>query len=190
MNALRTLASSSALRLELQLAILTAALASAAVADLIEETLEGTSLVHRSIEFVLVSAALLTLLRIFKQTKALETAYRQSEASLSSASQEAEKWKENATQYILGLSQAIDAQLKVWQLTPAEMEIALLLLKGLGLKEIAFIRETSERTVRQQAQAVYQKAGLAGRAELSAFFLEDLLTPRDAYSGDHKSHSA
>jgi hypothetical protein len=34
--------------------------------------------------------------------------------------------------------------------------------------------------VRQQAIAVYRKSGLAGRAELSAFFLEDLLLPIDS----------
>lgn len=54
---------------------------------------------------------------------------------------------------------------------------ALLLLKGLSHKVIAEVRATSERTVRQQALAVYRKAGLAGRAELAAFFLEDLLLP-------------
>lgn len=42
---------------------------------------------------------------------------------------------------------------------------------------MARARGTSERTARQQALAVYRKAGLAGRAELSAFFLEDLLLP-------------
>jgi hypothetical protein len=31
--------------------------------------------------------------------------------------------------------------------------------------------------VRQQTLAVYRKTGLAGRAELSAFFLEDLFLP-------------
>jgi len=36
-----------------------------------------------------------------------------------------------------------------------------------------------ERTVRQHAVAVYRKSGLSGRAELSAFFLEDLLLPVD-----------
>ena len=35
----------------------------------------------------------------------------------------------------------------------------------------------SDRTVRQQAVEVYRKSGLSGRAELSAFFLEDLLLP-------------
>jgi DNA-binding NarL/FixJ family response regulator len=63
-------------------------------------------------------------------------------------------------------------------LTEAEREVALLLLKGLSNKEIAAVRAASERTVsREQAQSIYSKAGLTGRATLSAFFLEDLLAP-------------
>jgi len=53
----------------------------------------------------------------------------------------------------------------------------MLLLKGLGHREVAQVRGTSERTARQQALSIYRKAGLSGRAELSAFFLEDLLPP-------------
>jgi DNA-binding CsgD family transcriptional regulator len=56
---------------------------------------------------------------------------------------------------------------------------ALLLLKGLSVKEIASVRATSERTIRAQSAALYSKAGLTGRAALSAFFLEDLLAPID-----------
>lgn len=55
--------------------------------------------------------------------------------------------------------------------------MALLLLKGLSHKEVAAIRATSERTVREQARSLYAKAGLTGRAALSAFFLEDLIAP-------------
>ena len=55
--------------------------------------------------------------------------------------------------------------------------MALLLLKGLSHKEVATVRAVSERTVREQARAVYSKSGLTGRAALSAFFLEDLLAP-------------
>jgi len=62
-------------------------------------------------------------------------------------------------------------------LTPAERETALMLLKGFSLKRIAALSGRSERTVRQHAVAVYEKAGLAGRAELSGFFLGDLLLP-------------
>ncbi|MBW2281204.1 MAG: response regulator transcription factor [Deltaproteobacteria bacterium] len=78
-----------------------------------------------------------------------------------------------------GLGDAIDAQFGRWKLTPAEREVALLMLKGLSHKEISAARESSERTVRQQARAIYAKANLSGRAALSAFFLEDLLLPVD-----------
>ena len=47
----------------------------------------------------------------------------------------------------------------------------------MSLKEIAAVRVTSERTIRTQARSIYAKAGLSGRAALSAYFLEDLLAP-------------
>jgi DNA-binding NarL/FixJ family response regulator len=55
-----------------------------------------------------------------------------------------------------------------------------LLLKGHGHKQAAALTGRSERTVRQHAVSIYHKAGLSGRAELAAFFLEDLLLPRAA----------
>jgi DNA-binding CsgD family transcriptional regulator len=55
--------------------------------------------------------------------------------------------------------------------------VALLLLKGLSQKEIARQRQTNENTVRQQATSIYRKAKLSGRAELSGFFLGDILDP-------------
>jgi hypothetical protein len=39
------------------------------------------------------------------------------------------------------------------------------------------LRSRGERTVRQQALAVYRKSKLSGRASLAAYFLEDLLLP-------------
>jgi DNA-binding CsgD family transcriptional regulator len=92
---------------------------------------------------------------------------------------EGAQWRTDMRELLRGLGDAIDAQFDRWSLTPAEREIALLLLKGLSHKEIAAVRSASERTVRQQAQAIYAKANLSGRAALSAFFLEDLLLPAD-----------
>jgi DNA-binding NarL/FixJ family response regulator len=54
---------------------------------------------------------------------------------------------------------------------------AFLLLKGFSLKEVAEVRGTTERTARTQSATIYTKAGLSNRAQLSAFFLEDLLLP-------------
>ncbi|HET6757008.1 MAG TPA: LuxR C-terminal-related transcriptional regulator [Burkholderiales bacterium] len=88
-----------------------------------------------------------------------------------------QRWRAEARSLIDGLGEAIEAQFNRWNLTEAEREVALLLLKGLSLKEIAAIRTTGEQTVRAQTRSLYSKAGLTGRAALSAFFLEDLLVP-------------
>jgi DNA-binding CsgD family transcriptional regulator len=96
---------------------------------------------------------------------------------------ERDAWRARAEKLLRGLGEEIDAQLRAWGLTPAERETALLVLKGYGHKEIAALLGKSERTVRQHAEAVYRKSGLAGRAELSAFFLEDLLLPAGEAGG-------
>jgi len=93
--------------------------------------------------------------------------------------EERDRWQASARSALEGLGHAIDAQFREWRLTPAERGVALLLLKGYGHKQIAALTDRSERTVRQHAGAVYEKAGLAGRAELAAFFLQDLMLPED-----------
>ncbi len=100
--------------------------------------------------------------------------------------QEAARWRQEAGDLIAGLADAIDRQLERWGLSPAEKEVALLLLKGLSHKEIGELRRVSEATVRQQARALYEKGGLEGRRDLAAFFLEDLLGPRAPEAGSAK----
>ncbi|HET9797819.1 MAG TPA: helix-turn-helix transcriptional regulator [Gemmatimonadaceae bacterium] len=97
--------------------------------------------------------------------------------SLESESAERDRWRASAQHALEGLGRAIDAQFTEWRLTPAEREVALLLLKGYGHKQLAALTDRSERTVRQHAGVVYDKSGLGGRAELSAFFLQDLMLP-------------
>ena len=97
---------------------------------------------------------------------------------LTRAAVEGDKWRAAARAHIDGLSRAIQNQFEAWNLTESESDIASMMLKGLSMKEIGQLRDTSEATVRQQAAAIYRKAGLSSRAELSAFFLEDLLAPK------------
>lgn len=84
-------------------------------------------------------------------------------------------WRQETAAQVRELGRAIQRQLADWGLTAAEQEIGLLLLKGFSHKKISRIRQTTETTVRQQAAAVYQKSGLGGRAELAAFFLDELM---------------
>ena len=99
----------------------------------------------------------------------------QSRTDLAEAIVEAEQWRQESRVIIRGLGVVIENQFGRWDLTKAEAEVGLLLLKGLSHKEIASARETTERTAREQARALYRKSGLSGRSALSAFFLEDLL---------------
>lgn len=102
----------------------------------------------------------------------------------SSLHQELRVERENVTRIyaekerlLQGVSEQIEAQFGQWSFTEAEREVAMLMLKGLRHKEIADIRGTTERTVRQQAVVIYKKAGISGRTDLAAYFLEDLLQP-------------
>jgi DNA-binding CsgD family transcriptional regulator len=73
-------------------------------------------------------------------------------------------------------SETIHQQFLDWELTLSEQQVAMLLLKGLSFREIAVVRETREKTVRQQASSIYAKSGLDGRHAFAAWFLEDFLS--------------
>ncbi len=93
-------------------------------------------------------------------------------------------WREKAQKHIQGLSAAIQEQFDQWGLSPAESEVAMLMLKGFSHKEIARLRNSGEQTVRQQARVVYAKADVTSRHAFCAFFLEDLLLPPDEEERD------
>jgi DNA-binding CsgD family transcriptional regulator len=50
-----------------------------------------------------------------------------------------------------------------------------LALKGLDVAEIAEMRGAAAGTVRAQLTRIYAKAGVSGRAQFAAWFVEDLL---------------
>jgi DNA-binding CsgD family transcriptional regulator len=62
-----------------------------------------------------------------------------------------------------------------WQLTPAERDVAMLLVKGLNFGGIAQARNAKEGTVKAQANSIYRKARVSSRHELVALFLDELL---------------
>ncbi len=156
------------------------ALAGLLLADLAADS-AGTSLRHLVLEIaatiLAVAAAANVWLRWVRTRRALEDQVDDLGVRLRAANRAAEQWREEAKSALEGLGAAIERQCDRWALTDAERDVAVLLLKGLSMKEIADARGTTERTARQQALAVYRKADLGGRAELAAFFLEDLLLP-------------
>ena len=73
------------------------------------------------------------------------------------------------------LGDVIAAQFTAWGLTPAERDVAFLALKGLDVAEIAELRGRAAGTVRAQLTRIYSEAGVSGRAQFAAYFVEDLL---------------
>jgi DNA-binding CsgD family transcriptional regulator len=104
------------------------------------------------------------------------------ERDLRASEAETSRWRAEAQQALEGLGAAIDREFSKWSLTDAERSVALMLLKGMSHREIAAHRGTNEGTVRQQALAIYRKAGLGGRSSLAAFFLEGLVLPERSAS--------
>lgn len=89
-----------------------------------------------------------------------------------------QSFQEKVNKYSEGLSAAIDDEFEKWGLTKSEKEVGLLILKGLSTKDISELQGISDKTVRHHCTSIYKKSGMAGRTELSAHFLEDLLLPR------------
>ena len=141
--------------------------------DVVADYEESVNFGHMAIELSVMSVAASGTVLLWLQL-------RRTRSDLARALVENEQWSRDNRELLQGLGAAIHRQFDAWHLTKAEAEVGLLILKGLSHKEIARVRQTSERTIREQARALYRKSGLAGRAELSAYFLEDLLLPRSA----------
>lgn len=126
--------------------------------------------------FILFSLVVL-MLKTMKKTKYTETLSNENQKSqlfIMKSEKKIQRLSEEQKRLKLGISDYIDNQFKSWGFSIAEKEIALLLLKGFSHNEIADLRGTSERTVRQQSLKIYEKSNLKGRVDLAAFFLEDM----------------
>ena len=161
-----------------------------AALDIWSDLREGTTLAHVAAEAGVLLVGLLgsifmarRLVHTLRQARAVQKEAFELAEQLEVTRAEANRWRSEARDLMEGLAAALDDQFERWNLSPAEKEVALLLLKGLSHKDVAEIRSVTEATARQQARAVYKKAGLSGRHDLAAFFLEDLMLPIEADDG-------
>jgi len=144
--------------------------------DLLGDYSGGISTPHLVVELAIMALSAAGVVYLVLRLRDARSTVVTLAAHVESARIEAERWRGEAEDLLGGLSTAITRQFDRWTLTDAERYVALGLLRGRSHKAIARERHTSERTVRQQARSVYQKAGLAGRSELAAFFLDGLPT--------------
>lgn len=129
------------------------------VTDLLDDSENFPHIIIESLVFVAISTVLLAELRRVSRLRVEILRERDKTARLSG-----------------DLLEVMRSQFSNWGLSPSESEVALLLIKGLSMKEISLARQVKEKTVRQQATAIYAKSGYAGRHELGAHFIEDLMS--------------
>ena len=146
--------------------------------DLVLDAPESWLSFHVVYELLLITAAVATSWFLWRGWYRSRNSLVETRRVLQAHTAERDAWRVSAQHALAGLGQAISERFRAWNLTPTECAIALLLLKGQSHKQIAFETGRSERTVRQHAVAVYEKSGLGGRAQLAAFFLEDLMLPK------------
>jgi len=139
------------------------------VADIFHLDITTDWLDHNSMEVISTASLAFALILIGLQIKQLLGEHRDAQATVKVASGE--------------LLAVIEAKFEVWGLTSSERQIALLIIKGFSTQEIADLRDTRPGTVKSQCSAVYQKAGVKGRGELAAYFVEDLLAGENILSG-------
>jgi DNA-binding CsgD family transcriptional regulator len=161
-----------------------AVIAVLAAVDLVFDRGEGMTVGHLLSEGAVFIAGLLGVLVMARRLRSLVGRARDARDEalalterLKATEAEAARWRGEVQDLLDGLGAALDRQFERWALSPAEEEVALLLLKGLSHKDVADVRSITEATARQQARAIYKKSGLSGRSDLAAFFLEDLLLP-------------
>lgn len=160
---------------ETLLIIILAAVFIASGADLVSDISHGADTEHLIKEAGIVSISMIAIAWLL-------VGLRQQRLEIKSLQQELKTANSPQTlpeEYVLEarkkLGNVVTQQFSEWMLTGSEVEVGWLLLKGLSLKEIAIVRNTQEKTVRQQASSIYKKAGVSGRHAFSAWFIEDIL---------------
>ena len=145
--------------------------------DVAEDLVTGTAVYHLVLELLMILTAAVGAFHFWKWHRVARQVEGDLGRDLKKARAETSRWQEEEQHLLSNLRKAINRQFTQWDFSPTDKEIAFCLLKGLSLKEIAKLRGSTFNSIRQQAHVLYGKAGLGGRAELSAFFLGRLLQP-------------
>jgi DNA-binding CsgD family transcriptional regulator len=69
----------------------------------------------------------------------------------------------------------IEMHFDEWKLTGAEQDIAMFLVKGFGISEIAELRGSAEGTVKAQLNSIYRKSGTRNKSEVLSVLLDSMM---------------
>ena len=69
----------------------------------------------------------------------------------------------------------VRGKFREWNLSPAESDIVMYMLKGLSIADIAKARSTAEGTIKAQTTNIFRKTGVSSRTELMSVFMDEFL---------------
>ena len=159
---------------ETVLTLIFATVAIASGSDLVADLSHGAATDHIVKETIIVSSSLAAIAWLLSglRLQRLEITW------MRQALDEVDRRQTPPRRYVLDarkkLGNAVARQFSEWRLTGSETEVGWLLLKGLSPAEIAIVKNTQEKTIRQQTSSIYKKAGVSGRHAFSAWFIEDM----------------
>jgi DNA-binding CsgD family transcriptional regulator len=143
--------------------------------DIVLDLRHGAPGLHVVVEGILFGGAGVMLAWILRDLRARRQRIQRLEGELATAQARAARRPPHLEHARQQLRDAVEVQFREWGLTESERAVGWLLLKGLSVKEIAGLRGTHEKTVRQQASSIYHKADLPGRHAFAAWLIEDML---------------
>lgn len=149
------------------------------VADITFDFIEGLPMKDMVFDLLLEGTILLVVLytanfvwKKFTNEKEIKESVEQ---DLEKTKKLATLWEKKSKHFIKEFQAHVTTQFNEWNLSKSEKEIAILVLQGKSSKDISGIRFTSERTIRNQCRSIYEKSGLSGKNEFSAYFLNELI---------------
>ena len=160
---------------ELVLILVLAIVVIASGVDLATDLSHGADVDHIVKESIIVAISMTAIAWLLLGLRQQRLEIRSLREELESANMSRTRPRKYVLEARKRLGDVVTRQFSEWGLTGSEVEVGWLLLKGLSLKEIALVRNTQEKTVRQQASSIYKKAGVSGRHAFSAWFIEDIL---------------
>jgi DNA-binding CsgD family transcriptional regulator len=104
--------------------------------------------------FVGIGFEIMYLMQILKRKASLERSIKMASSSLQSV---------------------VESHFDSWNLTPAERDVAALMVKGLSISEIAGVRGSAEGTVKAHLNAIYRKSNARNRAEVLSHIMDTLI---------------
>ena len=144
------------------------------ISDVMIDLSQGANTLHMVQESMMAFFALALLVMLFLHTRWQLRLNRQLKEELAEATARSAEASEQLVGARRAFGEQIARQFQNWGLTDSEAEVALFTLKGLTAKEIAQLRNASEKTVRNQLTSVYKKSGTTGNTGFIAWFMEDL----------------